>query len=282
MISFDCFRFTRPSVLPKRDRMSATATPSPQWPTDLLVDPAKLRGLGRSQVEAMVREVLRDRWLERQPGYVGPSGGSATGVTGGAGGANRGSGPSPLMVNVSARHVHVTQAHLEQLFGPGAKLTVLKNLYQDGEFASEQTVNLIGPRNRMIPNVRILGPVRSYTQVELSYTDGIYMGIELPLRISGDHDGTPGGVLVGPHGAVNLDGGIIRAKRHVHMSPADLAHFGVKDGDEMQLKIAGPCGLTFDGLTVREHPKVKLEVHIDTDEGNACHLGSATHMELIR
>jgi propanediol utilization protein len=190
-------------------------------------------------------------------------------------------GPNPLLVNVSARHVHVTSEDLEVLFGPGARLTKLKDLYQEGEFASEQLVNLIGPRNRMIPGVRILGPVRKYTQVELSYTDGVFLGIDLPLRTSGDHADTPGGILVGPHGALNIRQGIIRAERHVHMSPADLAHFGVKDGDYMKLKIDGPCGLVFDRVKVREHPKVKLEVHIDTDEGNACHLPTATRMELI-
>ncbi len=227
--------------------------------------------LARQDVERMVREVLRDRW----------SSGSAPVVhTHRAPGPA--SGPNPLVVNVSARHIHVTQQALDALFGPGSQLTKLKDLYQQGEFASEQTVNLIGPRHRMIPNVRILGPLRSYTQVELSYTDGVFMGIDLPLRISGNHDNTPGCVLVGPHGAYNLAKGVIRAERHVHMSPADLQHFGVKDGDYMKLRIDGPCGVTFDRVKVREHPKVKLEVHIDTDEGNACDLSSATRMELLR
>jgi propanediol utilization protein len=191
-------------------------------------------------------------------------------------------GPNPLVVNVSARHIHVTQEHLEILFGPGSKLTKLKDLYQDGEFASEQLVNIIGPRNRMIPGVRILGPCRKFTQVELSYTDGIFMGIKLPLRISGDHHDTPGCVLVGPHGALTMTGGVIRAERHVHMHPADLKHYGVKDADYMKLKIEGPCGVTFDRVRVREHPKVKLEIHIDTDEGNACDLTTATRMELLK
>jgi len=226
--------------------------------------------LDRSQVEHLVREVLRDRWTQMTPSYRQPPESSTDG------------GPNPLVINVSARHVHVRPQDLEVLFGPGAKLTKMKDLYQDGEFASEQTVNLIGPRNRMIPNVRILGPTRNYTQVELSYTDGIYLGIDLPLRISGDHEGTIGGVLVGPHGALNIDKGVIRAERHVHMSPADAAHYGVQDGQYMKLKLDGPCGVTFDRLRVRVHPKVKLEVHIDTDEGNACHLPSVKHMELIK
>jgi len=229
----------------------------------------------RTSVESMVRRALRDAM----------SGGGAVGaapVRRSIVSRSHNAGLNPLVVNVSARHVHVTPEALETLFGPGAKLTKLKDLYQDGEFASEQTVNLIGPRNRMIPNVRILGPTRNYTQVELSYTDGVYLGIDLPLRISGNHENTPGCVLVGPHGAVTLAKGVIRAERHVHMSPADLKHFGVRDGDQMKLKIDGPCGLVFDKVRVREHPKVRLEVHIDTDEGNACHLPTAERMELIK
>ncbi|QDU72018.1 phosphate propanoyltransferase [Mucisphaera calidilacus] len=225
----------------------------------------QLANMDRAQVEQLVREALRDRWS-----------------SGNLPSQQATAGENPLVVNVSARHVHVTQQDLETLFGPGSKLTVLKNLYQDGEFASEQTVNLIGPRNRMIPNVRILGPTRDYTQVELSYTDGIYLGIELPLRISGNHEGTPGGVLVGPHGAVNLAAGVVRAQRHVHMSPKDAERYNVVDGEKMKLRIDGPCGLTLDNVVVRVNPKVKLEVHIDTDEGNACHLATATHMELTK
>jgi len=224
----------------------------------------------RSQVERLVREALVARLA--QPATMGQD----------APTAHASQGPNPLVVNVSARHVHVTQEHLEQLFGPGSTLTKLKDLYQDGEFASEQRVNVFGPRNRMIPNVRILGPCRSYSQVELSYTDAIYLGMDIPLGVSGKHDGTPGCTIVGPHGAVNLTQGLLRAQRHVHMSPADCQHFGVKDGDLMKLKIDGPCGLVFDNVLVRENPKVKLEVHIDTDEGNACDLSSATHMELIK
>ena len=116
--------------------------------------------------------------------------------------AQAGGPPHPLVVNVSARHMHVSPENLETLFGPGAKLTKLKDLYQQGEFASEQLVTLVGPRQRIIPNVRILGPVRNYTQIELCYTDGIYLGIDLPLRISGNHEGTPGCTILGPKGAI--------------------------------------------------------------------------------
>ena len=224
--------------------------------------------LERTEVEQIVRRILRERWANGDQLARAPM------VPGG--------GPNPLVVHVSARHLHVTQEDLETLFGPGAKLTKLRDLYQEGEFASEQLVNLVGPRNRMIPNVRILGPLRNYTQVELSYTDGIFLGIDLPLRISGDHEGTLGCVIVGPKGAVTMRRGLIRAMRHVHMHPQDAAHHGVADGQDMKLRIAGPCGLTFEGLRVRVHPKVKLEVHIDTDEGNACHLDSATRLELLK
>ena len=233
---------------------------------------AAAQALDRREVEQLVREVLRQR-LDRnnQPPSVreqrGPS---------------RSGGPNPLVVNVSARHVHVTQSDLETLFGSGVRLTKAKNLYQEGEFGSEQLVTLVGPRQRLIPNVRILGPTRNYTQVELSYTDGVYLGIDLPLRVSGEHDGTPGITILGPRGALTIARGVIRAQRHVHMSKDDLAHFGVRDGDEMELKIDGACGVTFDHVRVRHHPKVILEVHIDTDEGNACDLESATRIELIK
>ncbi len=222
--------------------------------------------LNRSVVEQLVRQALQQR-LGGEGRLIRP--------------ASHNGGPNPLVVNVSARHMHVCQADLEVLFGPGAKLTKLKDLYQQGEFASEQVVNIIGPRSRLIPSVRILGPIRDYTQIELSYTDGIFMGLDLPLRISGDHHDTPGMVVVGPHGALNLTKGVIRAMRHVHMNKDDMAHYKVKDGDMMKLHIQGPCGVVFENLKVREHPKVRLEVHIDTDEGNACDLESATRIELL-
>jgi propanediol utilization protein len=233
------------------------------------------RTLQRAEVEALVREVLTQRLRgqitpppARERHAVMPS--------------QAGGPPHPLVVNVSARHMHVTPEHLEILFGAGAKLTKLKDLYQEGEFASEQLVTVVGPRQRIIPNVRILGQTRNYTQLELSYTDGVYLGIDLPLRISGNHEGTPGITILGPKGAVSLDKGVVRAERHVHMSTEDMAYYGVKDGDYMKLKIDGPCGVTFDRVKVRYHPKVILEVHIDTDEGNACDLETATHMELTK
>ncbi len=232
------------------------------------------KALDRREVEQLVREVLNQRLRGESAPPARERSATASKQAGGP--------PNPLVVNVSARHMHVTPEHLEILFGPGSKLTKLKDLYQQGEFASEQLVTLVGPRQRIIPNVRILGPVRNYTQIELSYTDGIYLGIDLPLRISGNHDNTPGVTILGPKGAITINKGVIRAERHVHMSTDDMAYYGVKDGDQLKLKIDGPCGILFDRVRVRYHPKVVLEVHIDTDEGNACDLETATHMELIK
>ena len=231
------------------------------------------RKLDRSEVEALVRTVLR----EKLAGRVNPpqSGG-------GSYGSRSGGPPNPLVVNVSARHMHVSESDMRTLFGPDAKLTKMKDLYQQGEFASEQTVTIVGPRQRIIPNVRILGPNRKDSQIELSYTDGIYLGIDLPLRVSGNIEGTPGITVLGPVGAIQMSRGVIRAKRHVHMSNDDMNYYGVRDGDSMKLKIDGPCGLTLHNVVVRHHPKVVLEVHIDTDEGNACDLESATNIELIK
>jgi propanediol utilization protein len=235
---------------------------------------AASRQLQRAEVEQLVRQVLRERLSGRiTPPPVREQSGTSPGRHG---------APNPLVVNVSARHVHVTQADLEALFGPSARLTKRKELYQPGEFASEQLVTLVGPRQRIIPDVRILGPTRDYTQVELSYTDGVYLGIDLPLRISGSHENTPGITILGPGGALTIPRGVIRAERHVHMSKQDMEHYRVRDGEYMKLRIDGPCGVMFDRVKVRYHPKVILEVHIDTDEGNACDLESATRMELVK
>jgi propanediol utilization protein len=191
--------------------------------------------------------------------------------------------PNPLLVNISARHVHLSPEHLEVLFGKGAQLEVQKDLYQDGFFAAKQTVAVVGPRRRMLPDVRVLGPCRGATQVELAFTDGISLGIDLPVRISGNLQGTPGCVLVGPKGVVELTTGVIRAERHVHMGPADLEYYGVQDGDRMNLRIESPgCTTVFEGLVVRAGQKIKLEVHVDTDEGNAANLEHATKVELLK
>jgi len=218
--------------------------------------------LGRVEIEQMVREVLRR--------------GSVSSPAAGPDGA-----PNPLVVNVSARHVHLSPEHLAVLFGAGAELEIDRELYQAGFFAARQTVAVVGPRRRMLPSVRVLGPCRGATQVELSLTDGIFLGLDLPVRISGDHHDTPGCLLVGPRGVVELESGLIRAMRHVHMGPADLAHHGVAAGESMQLRIeAGGCTTVYEDMVVRAADDIRLEVHIDTDEGNAANLAGADLVEL--
>jgi putative phosphotransacetylase len=134
----------------------------------------------------------------------------------------------------------------------------------------------------VISNLRILGPCRTLNQVELAYTDAIALGFDIPLRKSGNIDGTPGGMLMGPEGFFEMPDGIIRAERHVHMHPEDAAHYGVAAGDRMKLKIGGSCAVTFDEMLVRVDESFKLEVHIDTDEGNAVDLKPDTPCELVK
>lgn len=188
-----------------------------------------------------------------------------------------------LVVSISARHCHLTDEHVEVLFGPGHKLTPEKPLYQDGFYAAAETVMVVGPRRRMLPTVRVLGPTRPASQVELAFTDSISLGIDAPVRHSGKIEGTPGCVLVGPKGVVELDQGVIRAARHVHMNFRDAEHYDVKNGDLMKLRIASPaCTVVFEDLLVRADGTSKLEVHIDTDEGNSCYLDAATKVELFK
>lgn len=224
----------------------------------------------RNMVERLVREALGQR-----------GNGHATSHRGEL--ARRASeGRGEVVVNVSARHAHVTQQDLERLFGKGHKLTVAKALYQDGFFAAEETVTMIGPRQRIITGLRILGPCRDHSQVELAFTDAIYLGLEIPVRKSGDHRDSPGCFLMGPAGMIKLERGVIRHERHVHLGPADAAAYGVKDGDRLNLRVKSDCGAVLEGLLVRLAPGIKLEVHIDTDEGNAVNYPRATGFELFK
>ncbi len=219
--------------------------------------------LDRSAIERMVREVVRQRLAG---GRAGPAGGYR---------------PN-LVVNISARHMHITQENLETLFGAGAKLTVHRMLYQEGQFASEQAVTIIGPRHRTITNLRILGPCRTLNQIELAFTDGIAMGIDLPVRMSGDIRGTPGCIVLGPKGYIEMKEGVIRAMRHAHLGTKDAEYYGVKTGDKMLLRVESGCPMTFDNVVARVDPAFKLEVHIDTDEGNACDLPNASRVALTK
>jgi len=191
-------------------------------------------------------------------------------------------GVPKLVVNVSARHCHVTQEDLERLFGKGHRLTPYRPLYQDGFFAAEETLTMIGPRQRMITGLRILGPCRDHSQVELAFTDAVYLGLDIPVRKSGDHRDSPGCYLMGPAGMIKLERGVIRHERHVHMGPADTAYYGVKDGDRINLRVKSDCGGVLEGLLVRTLAAGKLEVHLDTDEGNAVNYPKASAFELFR
>ena len=243
------------------------------------------RNVSRNTVEAIVRQLLRE------------TNGSKEGVVDAIvaafsdGGAVSPPKPvetvkprkSELVVSISARHIHLTDADVETLFGKGAKLTKMKDLYQDGFFAANETVMLIGPRRRMLPSVRILGPTRKESQVELSFTDAISLGLDPPVRESGKLEDTPGCVLVGPAGVVELKRGVIRAARHVHMGPEDAAYYGVKDKEMMKLRVeSGVCSVVLEDVLVRIGKNIKLEVHLDTDEGNAVDLEHATKIELIK
>jgi len=223
--------------------------------------------LDRGVIERLVREALRT---------PAGNGHAANGQT------KAPAAKSKLVVNVSARHAHVTQSDLERLFGPGHKLTPYKALYQDGFFAAEETVTLIGPRHRMINNLRILGPCRDHNQVELAFSDAIMLGLDCPVRKSGDHRDSPGAYLLGPAGMIRMERGVIRHERHVHIGPADAAEYGVKDGDRLNLRIRSDCAAVLEDLLVRLAPASKLEVHLDTDEGNACNLARATKLELFK
>ncbi|EDY81199.1 hypothetical protein VDG1235_816 [Verrucomicrobiia bacterium DG1235] len=215
--------------------------------------------LSRAQVEQLVRASL-----SRQLGVA------ATAA------------PSPLVVNSSARHCHLSPEAVETLFGKGHTLTPMKSLYMDGQFAAKESVTLIGPRSRVISNLRILGPCRNLNQVELAFTDSISLGFKIPVRNSGDIAGTPGCMLMGPAGFLEMDEGVIRAAPHVHMHPKDAEHYGVENKSYMKLRVGGPLGVTFDRIFVRVDPAFKLEVHIDTDEANACGLGPDVECELIK
>ena len=223
--------------------------------------------VSRDQVENLVRSIL-----SRQFGGSSPADGN------GQAAAYR---PN-VVANISARHCHLAQEDVETLFGPGYKLTPMKTLYQSTDFAANETVAVVGPRQRMIPGVRILGPSRTFTQVELSFTDAISLGLDIPVRLSGDVEGTPGCLLIGPKGSLVLPKGVIRAERHVHMGTKDAEYYGVKHLDRMNMRVVSSCPTTLEGLLVRVNKDWKLEVHIDTDEANCCDLARATKVELVR
>jgi putative phosphotransacetylase len=214
---------------------------------------------GRSQVEEIVRQVVTARL------------------------AGTRTGPAALAVHASARHMHVSRQDLDRLFGPGYELTVDRPLHQPGNFAAKETVTLIGPRSRLISNLRILGPLRSRSQIELAFTDAISLGYDdVPVRLSGNLDGTPGAVVMGPQGVVELGDGVIRAAMHAHMSPREAGHYGVKQGDLMKLRVVSDAPVIFERVHVRIGEDSRLDVHMDTDEANACGLSRAREIRLFK
>lgn len=186
-----------------------------------------------------------------------------------------------VLVETSARHIHLSREALNILFGEGYELTPKKNLSQPGQFACEERVTVVGPKKELA-GVSVLGPVRPDTQVELSLTDARSIGITAPVRESGDIAGSAGCKLIGPKGELEISEGVIAAKRHIHMTPDDAAAFGVKDAQIVKVKIpSNGRSLIFDDVVVRVSPKYALAMHIDTDESNAAGLGGTVDGEII-
>ncbi|PEM41162.1 phosphate propanoyltransferase [Bacillus pseudomycoides] len=173
-----------------------------------------------------------------------------------------------IPIGVSNRHVHLTSEDLEKLFGEGYELLVAKELSQPGEFAAKETVT-IKTEKAEIPKVRILGPIRKFTQVEISKTDARKLGVDAPIRASGNIDGTPGITLIGPKGSLKIEKGVIIAERHIHMTPQDAEKFQVKDGQYASVKVEGNRGLIFNQVLIRVKDIYALDMHIDTDEANS-------------
>jgi len=174
----------------------------------------------------------------------------------------------PVIANVSNRHLHICAADLEKLFGKDYKLAKDRDLMQPGEFASKDSITIKGPKSE-IKKVRVLGPVRKATQVEISKTDSFMLGLNVPLKISGDTKNTSPISIIGPNGLIEIKEGCIVAKRHVHMTPADAEFFQLKDGETIRVKCEGERGLIFDNVVARVRQDMTLEFHVDTDEANA-------------
>ncbi|MFQ9148846.1 MAG: phosphate propanoyltransferase [Eubacteriales bacterium] len=187
-----------------------------------------------------------------------------------------------ILVETSARHVHLTDEHIEILFGKGHTLTHKKDLSQPGQFACEERVTLVGPK-KQIPNVIILGPARPATQVEVSFTDARTLGVEAPVRESGDIKGSAGCKIVGPEGEIEISEGVIVAKRHIHLTPADAEKFGVEDKQIVSVKITNDSRSTiFGDVVCRVSPKFAPAMHIDTDEANASCAFGKVYGEIIK
>lgn len=182
-------------------------------------------------------------------------------------------------VGISNRHIHLSQADLDQLFGAGYQLTPMKELSQPGQFACKETVTICGPKGA-IEKVRVLGPVRKETQIEIVAGDCFKLGVKAPAKLSGDLGGTPGITVVGPKGSVQTAQGLIVAQRHIHMAPADAQAYGVQDGQIVKIRVGGLRGGIYDNVAIRVTTSSKLECHLDTEEANA--MGVAGTVEIVR
>lgn len=186
-----------------------------------------------------------------------------------------------LPIALSNRHIHLSQEDLDILFGEGYELNKVKDLSQPGQYAADEKIDVVGPK-RSIKGIRVLGPVRSETQIELSVSDAITLGIAPIIRNSGETEDTPGVKIVGPKGEVDIDHGAIVAARHIHMHTSDAEEFGVKDNDLVKIKVPGPRGLIFDNVLVRVKEDYALEMHVDIEEGNAAGVKNGDMVELIK
>ena len=184
-------------------------------------------------------------------------------------------------VGLSNRHIHLSKEHLDILFGEGYELTKMKDLSQPGQYAADEKVDVVGLKGTL-KGVRILGPTRKETQVEVSVTDSFVLGINPPVRDSGDLLDSPGAKIIGPKGEVTIDKGVIVAARHIHMHISDAENFGVKDKETVSVKVEGKRGLIFDNVLVRVHQDYALEMHVDIDEGNAASLKNGSMLKLLK
>lgn len=191
---------------------------------------------------------------------------------------NAASNATGVPVGISNRHIHLSQADLDQLFGAGYQLTPMKELSQPGQFACKETVTICGPKGA-IEKVRVLGPVRKETQIEIIAGDCFKLGVKAPAKLSGDLAGTPGITVVGPKGSVQTAQGLIVAQRHIHMAPADAQAYGVQDGQIVKIRVGGLRGGIYDNVAIRVTTSSKLECHLDTEEANA--MGVAGTVEIV-
>lgn len=183
-------------------------------------------------------------------------------------------------VNMSNRHAHISKEHLEILFGEGHELTKMKDLSQPGQYACDEKIDVVGPKSTL-KGVRILGPVRPETQIEISVFDARTLGVDAVVRASGSINETPGCTIVGPKGQVTLEKGLIVAARHIHMHTDDAPKYGVKDRDIVAVRVGGERSVVFENVMVRVHPDFALDMHIDIEEGNAAGIQNGAQGELI-